>query len=516
MSKLESLRIDPLIPMMCRLVDVQTGSESGIIGGIFHVYRGRYLTKDEMRLLGNRKFPVYKIKLHSGQYELCMEREPGTTILVHAGRQVGKSTGSSARAKVQMLLKPGVKGQIVSPTVAKTRIMWGYVLSFIPKEMIHKVSLSRLTITLKNGSSVQFLSAHKPDALIGESVEFMHFDESQSISQIAKGFALPALMKAGKNYSIVHTGTPRQSWKEERDRVEADPKGKIIHFDPRKHNAFIDTSEGSTWDQLVNAMSEEQYRQEILGEFISQHGYVYHKFSIEQNVRTEADLRAAGLREVTKLFTRDKGLRGGGDFLIGVDWGANRQFAVVFKVYEYQGCFYLIVIDEVLGKKNYLPQDLANELNARGYHGSPAIDDASGRWWFNSTAVLSKNGFPVFNPRKNPDVSDRFMLVNRFLGKEREDDSPRLFIHPRCKELITSLDELELINGRQDKSRDLDHICDAMGYPICFLFKELNQTYRQSANMTKRQYEYLQKLKRDKERPVISIERKFQDRTEEF
>ncbi|MEO8661106.1 MAG: hypothetical protein ABI693_21735 [Bryobacteraceae bacterium] len=75
--------------------------------------------------------------------------------------------------------------------------------------------------------------------------------------------------------------------------------------------------------------------------------------------------------------------------------------------------------------------------------------------------------FELRVPRSNPPVRERVALVNANLGNAEGDR--RLFIDPKCRELIKDLVEVRYrSNGEIDKSRDgaRTHLSDALGYLI--------------------------------------------------
>ena len=81
-------------------------------------------------------------------------------------------------------------------------------------------------------------------------------------------------------------------------------------------------------------------------------------------------------------------------------------------------------------------------------------------------SILESYGFNVIAPRRAPAVVDRINEVNAMLENSAEE--ARLFIHPRCKQLIKSLEGLTYKDGtnQPDKTSGLDHMADALGYLV--------------------------------------------------
>jgi hypothetical protein len=71
-------------------------------------------------------------------------------------------------------------------------------------------------------------------------------------------------------------------------------------------------------------------------------------------------------------------------------------------------------------------------------------------------------------PRSNPEVRARVNLVNAMMGSA--DSEIRVFVDPKCKELILDLEQVAYKSGSTviDKDRDprRTHLSDALGYLI--------------------------------------------------
>jgi hypothetical protein len=80
--------------------------------------------------------------------------------------------------------------------------------------------------------------------------------------------------------------------------------------------------------------------------------------------------------------------------------------------------------------------------------------------------ILERSGFRVVAPSAAPPVVDRVNEVNGLSCNAQ--GRRRLFIHPRCKQLITGLEQLPYKEKTSlpDKSLGIDHHPDALGYLI--------------------------------------------------
>ncbi len=79
-------------------------------------------------------------------------------------------------------------------------------------------------------------------------------------------------------------------------------------------------------------------------------------------------------------------------------------------------------------------------------------------------SILRKSGFTVSSPRAPWKIRDKINAVN--MGLLDATGRRRIFIHPRCKELIKSLRTLTYApgTGLPNKNLGVDHAFDALGY----------------------------------------------------
>lgn len=85
-------------------------------------------------------------------------------------------------------------------------------------------------------------------------------------------------------------------------------------------------------------------------------------------------------------------------------------------------------------------------------------------------SILQNAGFRVLFRPRHPKVKDRINAVNSLLlntNKER-----RMFVDPKCREVIKSLSRHAYKEGTMipDKDNGLDHMSDAIGYGVEYLF----------------------------------------------
>ena len=160
------------------------------------------------------------------------------------------------------------------------------------------------------------------------------------------------------------------------------------------------------------------------------------------------------------------------EIYVGIDFNVSPiTAAVCVKVVDQ-----LHVIDEIVIDNSHT-QELASEIKARyPNHKIRAYPDPAGRQRKTSAggktdfAILEQSGFAVYAPSAHPPVADRINEVQAMLLNAKGER--RLFVHPRCKEVIRSMDGLtyKKDTSMPDKSLGLDHITDALGYLVHYEF----------------------------------------------
>jgi hypothetical protein len=200
-------------------------------------------------------------------------------------------------------------------------------------------------------------------------------------------------------------------------------------------------------------MSERQFRQEFLASFEDLGSRVAHAFEREHNVQVDR------LGVTTELY-------------IGIDFNLNPITASVMK----RSGETLYVIDEILIYSSNT-DELVSEIRTRyptekiyafpDPSGSRSQTSSGGR---SDHAILANAGFVVKAPHKHDPVKDRINAINaRFCNSNSE---RRLFVNPKCKRTIESLEKHSFKPGtsQPDKDSGYDHIFDALSYAVAYLF----------------------------------------------
>jgi len=136
----------------------------------------------------------------------------------------------------------------------------------------------------------------------------------------------------------------------------------------------------------------------------------------------------------------------------------------------------LYVIDEIKLPNSHTAE-VADELRARYPLSKITVfPDPSGSRSQTSSGgvsdhlILANKGFVVKAPRKHDPVKDRINAINaRF---KSADGKNHLFVSPKAKYVIESLDKHTFKEGSQqpDKDSGYDHMFDALSYAVAYLF----------------------------------------------
>jgi hypothetical protein len=219
------------------------------------------------------------------------------------------------------------------------------------------------------------------------------------------------------------------------------------------------------YERLRHSYDERFYRQEVLGEYLSMHeGRVYHAFERGVHVRElEADA--------------------GQPLMWALDFNVDPMCSVIAQ----RDGETVQVLDEIVLSRSSTWE--AYEEFANRYPPTKAglrvYADASGRHAQTGGGTdleilrkcLARGGYSRVDyriPRRNPAVRDRVALVNARLKNAAGEI--RLYVSPKCRELIRDFEEVTYKPGSSliDKDRDprRTHLADALGYLLWQEFGE--------------------------------------------
>jgi len=370
--------------------------------------------------------------------------------VVVAGRRFGKTFLSTAELLNKALSAHNQNVWYVAPTYkAAKEIAWDMLSEQIPPDYITSKNETSLTITLLNGSIISLKGAEKPDNLRGRSLDFVVLDEFADMRPQAWYEVLrPSL--SDREGGCLFIGTPRG-----RNHFY-DLYGKGLDNDEGWQSYQYTTIEGgnvalSEIESAKADLDERTFQQEYQAEFVNYGGIIYYSFKREQSV-----IKHDGDRPVIH---------------VGMDFNLDPMSAVLMT----RKGDTLHVFDEIVMFGSNTDEMVA-EIRTRYGNGTIVIypdpasrqrkTSAGGR---TDLSILQNAGFEVRVRSSHAAVRDRINSVNsRLLSK---DGHRRLFVDPKCKKVIESLERHTYKEGTSQPEKDgFDHMNDALGYAVEYLY----------------------------------------------
>jgi hypothetical protein len=368
------------------------------------------------------------------------------------GRRFGK-THLAIREIAKAASLPNQEVYYVSPSYRMSKtIAWRKLKNKLQDlNWVAKVNESELTLTLKNGSVISLKGADNYDSLRGIGLDYLVMDEFADIDPAAWYEVLrPAL--SDKQGRALFLGTPKgMNWAYELYQMpEEDSKNWASY-------QFTTLDGGNVSPDEVEAarkdLDERTFRQEYMATFETFSGRIYYGFERQHNVKLPPD------DNVDVIYC-------------GMDFNID-PMSVIISVRRGDDIY---VIDEIrMFGSNTL--EAVDEIKAR-YPRSKVwmYPDPAGNQRKTSAGgttdiiTLQNAGFVVKAPRAHTPVRDRINAVNSRLCSG--DGTRHLFVSPKCKHTIEGLERQTYKEGTStpDKESGYDHMMDALGYEIDFLF----------------------------------------------
>lgn len=371
--------------------------------------------------------------------------------VVVAGRRFGKTFLSTVELLTNAINEHGRNCWYVAPTYkAAKEIAWDMLIASIPREYIHKTNETTLTLELINGSTISLKGAEKPDNLRGRSLDFVVLDEFADMRPEAWYEVLrPSLSDRQGNALFIGTPKGRNHF------YDLWTKGADENLDWRSFQ--YTTIEGGHVDQqeiesAKRDLDERTFNQEYQAQFVNYSGIIYYNFNREESVARCKD--------------------DGSLLHVGMDFNLDPMSAVLA---IREGSTLKIVDEIVIYGSN--TDEIVDEIKTRYpnrqicVYPDPAArqrkTSAGGR---TDLSILQNAGFSVKVRERHSAIRDRINSVNARL--KSADGERHLVIDPRCKQVIRSLERQTYKEGtsQPDKDSGFDHMNDALGYLIDFLY----------------------------------------------
>ena len=369
-------------------------------------------------------------------------QDPTRYKVICSGRRWGKSYFSL----MYLLHKPFKANErrwVVFPTYRQAKMVSWSILKNIFAGKPVSINETELSITLSNGAKVELKGADKPDSLRGVSTTMVVLDEYSYMKENVWGEIIQPTLAETKG-SALFVGTPT---------------GVQNHF----YDLFVKgQSEGGdykSWqfttldggfisaEEIENAkknLDKRTFQQEYEASFLTAANRVAYNFN--------RDIHCKVMEKSPRMFW-------------GVDFGVASYMTAVLMCENTAGEIY--VFDEI-GLQNSNTFELAQRMKQIA-PGLPCYPDPAGKArTSNSTKsdhiILQEAGFTVISKKANPTQKDRMNALNRML--EDATGKHKLFVNPKCKNLIRDLELCTLENGQILKTETLSHFLDGLMYPI--------------------------------------------------
>jgi len=403
------------------------------------------------------KPPKIDLKLHNAQSKVFSS--PARFRVLVAGRRFGKTHLS----KVEIIRACKGRGKrtiwYVAPTFSMAReIMWDELVDALPSSWVSKTHESRLEVRLINGTVIQLKGADRPDTLRGRELYFMILDEFQDFRpEVWDKVLYPTLTTTRGRALIIGTPKSYNHFFELYSKGQ-DPKQRATgqwyswQF-PTILSPFFPPSEIEHARQNLDPKS---FRQEFEASFESMSGRVYYAFERAKHV---------GKYPFNPRLP----------IIIGQDFNVDPMSSVIM---QQQRNGEVWIVDEIhMPSSNVL--EVCEEIDRRYFKYKRAISIFPDPAGANRSSSRGESDLDVFRQRgyrkliykkKHPLVADRVATVNSMF--QAADGTIKMRVNDTCVKTIESLEQTIYKAGtpKVDKSQGAEHMADALGYPIHYLF----------------------------------------------
>jgi Terminase large subunit, T4likevirus-type, N-terminal len=403
-------------------------------------------------------FVAEKNTLYLHAKQMSVARHRARFKVVVAGRRWGKTQ----LAKAMLIKFAKVKKRLVwyvapSYRMAK-QIMWPELIESIPKAWIKKINETTLTIVLRNMTRIELKGADNPDSLRGVGVHYLVMDEVQDIDPEAWTKVLrPTLASTGGHALFI--GTPKAyNFLHDLYMLGQDAKNQALgrwmswQF-PTITSPFIPEEE---IEAARRDMDEKSFNQEFMASFETMSGRVYYAFDRRTHVK------ACPFNPALPIW-------------VGQDFNIDPMSSVILQPQTNGEVWAVGELNLMASNTSEVVEEL-ERLYWKLIKRVTIFPDPAGGYRQHARGetdldIFREKGFTkIKHRRKHPPIADRVNSVNRMF--RAADGTIRLYIDPTCEALIESCEQTIYKEGSRDidKTMSIEHMSDALGYPIEFMF----------------------------------------------
>lgn len=405
------------------------------------------------------------IELNYKPYEYQQEfhDSPARFHLIVGGRRVGKSRMALMELIRHCIDTPKAHAWWVAPTIAMAREVGWEEFKELADDLgpvIESIHETLLRVRFINGSVLYFKGADNESSLRGRGLTYLVLDEAAFIDEDAWKRALrPALADRGGKCLLISTPNGRNWFYSQASFAHSNASWEYAHW-PTWMNPLISERE---LQEAAATISEQDFRQEFLAEFVTKEGMVYDGFS-------EENIIEPGIPSIHDF-----------EVYLGVDFGYANPSAICFMAVDREEDK-VIQFAEVYEARRSIDelQDLIlltlKEFNLNPGHVKAIFTDPAG-----NAEELSSGISPVDFLRQSPfnwtvinkgsDIASGVALVRSYI--KAKDGTRRFFVTSNNRETIRSLTgytysrattKHETIKEEPLKDGIHDHMCDAIRY----------------------------------------------------
>lgn len=411
--------------------------------------------------------PTIEIDYSPYPYQIELHKHPARFKVIVGGRRVGKSLMSLQELLVHCITTPKATAWWVAPTIAMAReVGWdefiGMKDQFMPGITTIHDTLMRVRFT--NGSVLYFKGGDSEKGLRGRGLTMVVVDEAAFLSEeIWTRALLPAL--ADKQGRAILISTPNgRNWfyqmalQAAREQELGNPRWAYWHW-ASSMNPMMTPSE---LNEISKSISEMDFRQEFLGEFVTRGGMVYDEFGVD-------NILPPGTPSLHDF-----------DIYLGMDFGYANPTAICFMAVA-RDTRNVIQFDELYLTRMKM-EDILSEIVAKLRHHNiepssvkAIFSDPAGNSEELSSGIspvdflrMSQHRFNVVN--KTTRIAPGVALVRSYIRNAAGER--RYHVTPNCRETLKSLmgytydkkDNTEIVKEEPFKDGIHDHMCDAIRY----------------------------------------------------
>ena len=388
------------------------------------------------------------VALKPAQYEVFASQKRFRVLV--AGRRFGKSYLACIELLQKAANSPGETFFYCAPTYRMAKdIAWKVLKKIIPPVLVRSKNETDLKIELVNGATIELKGTENAMALRGRSLSGVVLDEA-AFMESAVWFEVIRPALADKQGWALFISTPDGTASWFYDMWCYVPEDKTGDW---QRWCYTTIQGGNVPPEEVAAaraqLDTRTFRQEFEASFENLSGLVAISFADDNISKDVKDLPVLPL-------------------LLGVDFNVDPMTGIC----AVKKGDVLWIFDEIIMTGGATTWDFCEEVQNRYGVDRRIISCPDPTGGARKTqgvgttdhSILRKSGFTVSTPRAPWKIRDKITCVNTALLDAT--NTRRLFIHPRCKELIKSLRTLTYApgTGLPNKNLGVDHAFDALGY----------------------------------------------------